>query len=113
MTRTLLSSVVIVLVNPHNASVMFISISMERSTNKKSDIILNSQNRNLFVFVSIDDHTQNISALRVKHGVVLQSCFFYETDYAVHVCIATHTVALCTDKTSADLFTLNISAKSH
>ena len=98
MTRTLLSSVVIVLVNPHNASVMFISISMERSTNKKSEISLHSQTRNLFVFVSIDNHTQNISALRVKHGVVLQSCFFYETDYAV--CIATHTVELRTDKTS-------------
>ena len=101
MTRTLLSNVVIVLVNPHNASVMFISISMERSTNKKSEISLNYPTRNLFVFVSIDDHTiqiQNISELRVKHGVVLQSCFFYETDYAV--CIATHTVALRTDKTN-------------
>ena len=103
MTRTLLSSVVIVLVNPHNASVMFISISMERSTIEKSEISLNSQTRNLFVFVSIYDHIQNISALKVKHGVVLLSCFFYQTDYAVHVCIATHTVALRTDKTKQTL----------
>ena len=95
MTRTLLSSVVIVLVNPHNASVMFISISMERSTNKKSEISLICKTRNLLVLVSIDDH---VTVVGVKHCTVLQSCFFYETDYAVF--IATHTAALRTDETS-------------